>query len=148
MDYLKAFIIGGLFCVIGQILIDKTKLTPARILVSYAVIGVLLSAVGVPVNLLGYAYLKSALMLVAAHPEMRRGLTRLLYPQVAQVHSVTPRSVERAIRHAIGQTWARGGGERCRQLMGRYANCIGDRPTNSEFISLLADQLAEPQRGA
>ena len=46
MEYLKAFIIGGLFCIIGQILIDKTKLTPARILVSYVVIGVLLSAVG------------------------------------------------------------------------------------------------------
>lgn len=46
MEYLKAFIVGGLFCVIGQILIDKTKLTPARILVSYVVIGVLLSAVG------------------------------------------------------------------------------------------------------
>ena len=47
MDYLKVFIIGGLFCVIGQILIDKTKLTPARILVSYVVIGVILGAIGV-----------------------------------------------------------------------------------------------------
>lgn len=47
MDYVKAFLIGGLFCLIGQILIDKTKLTPARILVSYVVIGVLLGAVGV-----------------------------------------------------------------------------------------------------
>ena len=47
MDYVKAFIIGGLFCLIGQVLIDKTKLTPARILVSYVVIGVLLGAVGV-----------------------------------------------------------------------------------------------------
>ena len=46
MEYLKAFIVGGILCVIGQILIDKTKLTPARILVSYVVIGVLLSAVG------------------------------------------------------------------------------------------------------
>ncbi len=46
MDYLKAFLIGGLFCLIGQILIDKTKLTPARILVSYVVIGVFLGAVG------------------------------------------------------------------------------------------------------
>ena len=46
MDYIKAFIVGGLLCVIGQILIDKTRLTPARILVSYVVIGVLLSAVG------------------------------------------------------------------------------------------------------
>lgn len=46
MDYLKAFAVGGLLCVIGQILIDKTKLTPARILVSYVVAGVLLGAVG------------------------------------------------------------------------------------------------------
>ncbi len=47
MDYLKAFMIGGLLCVIGQILIDKTKLTPARILVSYVVIGVVLGAIGI-----------------------------------------------------------------------------------------------------
>ena len=47
MDYLKAFLVGGALCLIGQILIDKTKLTPARILVSYVVIGVLLSAIGV-----------------------------------------------------------------------------------------------------
>lgn len=46
MDYLKAFLIGGLLCLIGQILIDKTKLTPARILVSYVVLGVLLGALG------------------------------------------------------------------------------------------------------
>ena len=47
MDYLKAFVVGGLFCVIGQVLIDKTKLTPARILVAYVVAGVVLGAVGV-----------------------------------------------------------------------------------------------------
>ncbi len=46
MDYINAFIVGGILCLIGQILIDKTKLTPARILVSYVVIGVLLSAIG------------------------------------------------------------------------------------------------------
>jgi len=47
MDYLKSFLIGGLFCLIGQLLIDKTKLTPARILVSYVVTGVILGAIGV-----------------------------------------------------------------------------------------------------
>lgn len=47
MDYVKAFFVGGIFCVIGQILIDKTKLTPARILVSYVVIGVILGAIGI-----------------------------------------------------------------------------------------------------
>lgn len=47
MDYLKAFLVGGLLCLIGQILIDKTKLTPARILVSYVIIGVFLGAIGI-----------------------------------------------------------------------------------------------------
>ena len=55
MDYIKAFIVGGLLCVIGQILIDKTRLTPARILVGYVVIGVLLSAVGLYEKLADFA---------------------------------------------------------------------------------------------
>ena len=55
MDYLKAFLVGGVLCLIGQILIDKTKLTPARILVSYVVIGVLLGAVGLYKPLVEFA---------------------------------------------------------------------------------------------
>ena len=55
MDYIKAFVVGGLICVIGQILIDKTKLTPARILVSYVVIGVILGAVGLYDKLVDFA---------------------------------------------------------------------------------------------
>ena len=55
MDYFKAFLIGGLFCLVGQILIDKTRLTPARILVSYVVIGVILGAVGIYDKLVAFA---------------------------------------------------------------------------------------------
>ena len=55
MDYIKAFLVGGLLCLIGQILIDKTKLTPARILVSYVVIGVFLGAIGVYKPLVEFA---------------------------------------------------------------------------------------------
>lgn len=55
MDYLKAFLVGGVFCLIGQILIDKTKLTPARILVSYVVIGVLLGATGLYEKLVDFS---------------------------------------------------------------------------------------------
>ena len=55
MEYLKAFLIGGLFCLVGQILIDRTKLTPARILVSYVVAGVILSAVGLYEPLVDFA---------------------------------------------------------------------------------------------
>lgn len=55
MDYVKAFVIGGLFCAVGQILIDKTKLTPAKILVGYVVAGVILSAVGLYAPLADFA---------------------------------------------------------------------------------------------
>ena len=55
MDYLKAFFVGGILCVIGQLLIDKTRLTPARILVSYVVVGVFLSAIGVYERLADFA---------------------------------------------------------------------------------------------
>ena len=55
MDYLKAFIVGGIICLIGQILIDKTRLTPARILVSYVVIGVILGAIGIYKPLVEFA---------------------------------------------------------------------------------------------
>ena len=55
MDYIRAFLVGGLLCLIGQILIDKTKLTPARILVSYVVIGVFLGAIGVYKPLVDFA---------------------------------------------------------------------------------------------
>lgn len=55
MDYIKAFIVGGLFCVIGQLLIDKTKLTPARILVGYVVAGVILSACGLYMPIVDFA---------------------------------------------------------------------------------------------
>ena len=55
MDYIKAFIVGGVFCLIGQVLIDKTKLTPARILVSYVVVGVFLGAIGANQPILDFA---------------------------------------------------------------------------------------------
>lgn len=55
MDYVKAFLVGGILCLIGQVLIDKTKLTPARILVSYVVVGVILGAVGIYKPLVDFA---------------------------------------------------------------------------------------------
>lgn len=55
MDYLKAFLVGGILCAVGQILIDKTKLTPARILVAYVVAGVLLSAIGIYQHIVDFA---------------------------------------------------------------------------------------------
>ena len=55
MEYIKAFLVGGLLCLIGQVLVDKTKLTPARILVSYVIFGVILSAMGIYESLVEFA---------------------------------------------------------------------------------------------
>ena len=74
MDYIKAFIVGGIFCAIGQILIDKTKLTPARILVSYVVIGVILGAVGVYKPLIEFAGAGATVPLTGFGSNLARGV--------------------------------------------------------------------------
>lgn len=74
MDYLKAFLVGGLFCLIGQILIDKTRLTPARILVSYVVVGVILGAVGVYQDLVDFAGAGAAVPLTGFGNTLAKGV--------------------------------------------------------------------------
>jgi len=106
----------------------------------------LLMTIGMPVNLRGCQYLRTALVLALERPELLRSLNRRLYPAIAREHGATVQAIERAIRHAIAQTWARGGGERCRQLLGRAFSCVGDRPSNGELLALLADHLAMGRR--
>lgn len=101
----------------------------------------LLATIGVPANLLGCAYLHTALRLVMEDASLRRSMTRALYPRVAQQHAASAGSVERAIRHAIAVTWARSGGDGYRSALGRLASFVGDRPTNAEFISQTAECL-------
>lgn len=74
MDYLKAFLIGGLLCLVGQILIDKTKLTPARILVSYVVIGVFLGAVGLYQPLIDFAGAGASVPLTGFGSNLAKGV--------------------------------------------------------------------------
>ena len=74
MDYLKAFLIGGALCVIGQILIDKTKLTPARILVSFVVLGVTLSAIGLYEPLVEFAGAGATVPLTGFGHNMAKGV--------------------------------------------------------------------------
>ena len=74
MDYLKAFLVGGTLCLIGQILIDKTKLTPARILVSYVVIGVILGAIGVYEPLMEFAGAGAAVPLTGFGNTIAKGV--------------------------------------------------------------------------
>ena len=99
----------------------------------------LLAEIGVPGNLLGCAYLRTALSLLLAEPRLGRTISRSLYPRVAEKHLTTPACVERAIRHAIAQTFARDNGYRA--ALGRLASSVGDRPTNAEFLAQTAECL-------
>ncbi len=101
----------------------------------------LLTEAGIPSNLLGYGYLRTGIALVMEDGMLRRSLTGELYPRIAQQYGATPRGVERAIRHAIGVAWTRFGGEGYYRALGRLASCVGERPTNAEFISQAAECL-------
>lgn len=101
----------------------------------------LLSEVGVPRNLLGCAYLRTALSLLLQEPGLGRTISRQLYPRIAQAHGTTAPGVERAIRHAISQTFAHTGGAGYRAALGRLASSVGDKPTNSEFLAQTAERL-------
>ena len=101
----------------------------------------LLTEIGVPGNLLGCVYLRTALTMLLEEPALGRTITRSLYPRVAQQHATTAQSVERAIRHAIAQTFARCGTDGYRAALGRLASTVGDRPTNSEFLAQTAERL-------
>lgn len=107
----------------------------------------LLGAIGVPTNLRGYGYLRTALEMAVEAPEVLRGLNRRLYPAIARAHDASASAVERAIRHAIAATWLRGGGERCRRLVGRECSCVGDHPSNGELLTMLADWLLTGRAG-
>ena len=100
----------------------------------------LLAQIGVPGNLLGCAYLRTALSLLLEEPALGRSITRSLYPRIAGMHQTSPQSVERAIRHAIAQTFARGN-DGYRAALGRLASSVGDRPTNAEFLAQTAERL-------
>lgn len=101
----------------------------------------LLSEIGVPGNLLGCAYLRTALSLLLEEPSLGRAITRSLYPRVAAAHQTSASGVERAIRHAIAQTFSRVGAEGYRAALGRLASSVGDRPTNAEFLAQTAERL-------
>ncbi|MDR3240149.1 MAG: sporulation transcription factor Spo0A [Clostridiales bacterium] len=89
-------------------------------------------------HLKGYTYLKEAIALSISNGKMLHGVTKILYPTVAQVCQTTPTRVERAIRHAIETAWSKGYGHNYCQLMG-FPDLSGRKPTNSQFISAVTD---------
>lgn len=97
--------------------------------------------IGVPAHIKGYQYLREAIMMSVEDTSMLSSITKILYPTIAKKFSTTPSRVERAIRHAIEVAWSRGRMETLDALFGYTINTGKGKPTNSEFIALIADRI-------
>lgn len=97
--------------------------------------------IGVPAHIKGYQYLREAIMMSVEDPDMLNSITKILYPSIAKKFQTTPSRVERAIRHAIEVAWSRGKMETLDALFGYTINIGKGKPTNSEFIALIADRI-------
>ena len=97
--------------------------------------------IGVPAHIKGYHYLREAIMLSIKNEEVINSITKLLYPTVAKKFSTTSSRVERAIRHAIEVAWDRGDLDVLNAYFGFTINNDRGKPTNSEFIAMIADKI-------
>ena len=97
--------------------------------------------VGIPAHIKGYQFLREAIKLAIANPEIINSITKKLYPTIAEKYDTSASKVERAIRHAIEVCWNRGKIDTINNLFGSQVFTKNDRPTNGEFIALLADKL-------
>ena len=97
---------------------------------------------GIPAHIKGYQFLREAIKQVIEHPQMISGITKELYPAIAHRFGTTASKVERAIRHAIEVAWSRGRVDTLNKAFGCCVALPGEKPTNGEFIALIADKLS------
>lgn len=97
--------------------------------------------VGVPAHIKGYQYLREAIIMVVNDIDVINQITKSLYPKIAYKFSTTPSRVERAIRHAIEVAWGRGDQKTVENIFGYTISASKGKPTNSEFIAMIADKL-------
>ena len=97
--------------------------------------------IGVPAHIKGYQYLREAIMITVDDMDVINAVTKVLYPEVAKRFNTTPSRVERAIRHAIEVAWDRGDLETLQKYFGYTVSNAKGKPTNSEFIAMIADRL-------
>lgn len=101
----------------------------------------MLHEIGIPAHIKGYQYLRDAIIMSVQDAEMLSSVTKILYPTIAKRHQTTPSRVERAIRHAIEVAWSRGKMDTLNELFGYTVNGGKGKPTNSEFVALIADKI-------
>ena len=97
--------------------------------------------IGIPAHIKGYQYLRTSIIMTVNDIDMLNSITKLLYPTIAKLYKTTPSRVERAIRHAIEVAWSRGKTDTIDELFGSSVGMGKLKPTNSEFIALIADKI-------
>lgn len=98
-------------------------------------------AIGIPANIKGYQYLREGIKITVENPQIINSVTKKLYPAIAEKYETTPSKVERAIRHAIGVAWSKARIEAINAIFGTKIYLGTEKPTNSEFIALIADKI-------
>lgn len=126
---------------VGRDFVVPGEPPPPASLSAATTISDLLRRTGVPAHLLGYRYLKDAVQYVLNNGGDLCGMTKELYPAIARMHSTMPARVERSIRHAIEVAWSRAELSDLHRLFGSTINRSRGKPTNSEFVAMLADHL-------
>ncbi len=101
----------------------------------------LIHDIGIPAHIKGYQFIRSAILMAIDNIEVINHITKQLYPDLAKMYKTTPSRIERAIRHAIEVAWNRGRVETMESLFGYTISAEKGKPTNSEFIAMLADHL-------
>jgi len=101
----------------------------------------ILRDIGVPANIRGYHYLREAIIIATRDMDVLNAVTRVLYAQLAKAFQTTPRRVEQAIRHAVEVAWDRGDLDTLQRYFGYTVSNTKGKPTNSEFIAIVADQI-------
>ena len=123
---------------------DSLRLNPVRrndkASIESMVTGII-HEIGVPAHIKGYQYLREAIIIAVNDMDVINAITKVLYPQVAKTFNTTPSRVERAIRHAIEVAWDRGDLDTLQRFFGYTVSNTKGKPTNSEFIALIADKL-------
>ena len=97
--------------------------------------------IGIPAHIKGYHYLRDAIIMAVDDMDVLNAITKVLYPTIAKMHQTTASRVERAIRHAIEVAWSRGKLDTLDELFGYTVSNGKGKPTNSEFIALIADTI-------
>ena len=122
----------------GSISVGGTNVTPPDI---EAQVTKIIHQIGVPAHIKGYQYLRTAILMTISDSEVINSVTKILYPTVAKKYSTTTSRVERAIRHAIEVAWDRGDVDTLNSYFGYTVQNSRGKPTNSEFIAMIADNL-------